>query len=82
MASNARNTNRSLEDRQAYLENTTSLLVDEARDALHTPPASQSADGRLSDALDVVTQHLAVPLGTSLAQALASLATARHSCWC
>ena len=70
------------EDRQAHLENTTSLLVDEARYALYTPTASQPADSRLGDALDVVTQHLAVPLGASLAQTLASLATSRHSCLC
>ena len=70
------------QDKQAYLEDTTGLLVDEARDALDTPTAGQPADGRLGDALDVVTQQLAVPLGASLAQALASLATARHSCCC
>ena len=70
------------EERQAHLEDTTGLLVDEARDALDPPTAGQPADGRLGDALDVVPQHLAVPLGASLAQALTSLATARHSCLC
>jgi hypothetical protein len=44
----------------AHLENTTSLLVDEARDTLDTTTASKTADGRLSDALDVVAQ-LSVP---------------------
>jgi len=61
------------------LEHAASLLVDEARDALDAATASQAADGRLGDALDVVTQNLAVTLGAAFAQTLASLATARHS---
>ena len=42
------------------LEDTAGLLVDEARDALHTATASQTADGGLGDALDVVAKDLAV----------------------
>ena len=44
---------------EEHLQHTTSLLVDEARDALHTATASQTADGGLRDALDVVAQNLA-----------------------
>jgi hypothetical protein len=40
--------------------------------------AGQTADGGLCDTLDVVAKDLAVALGTTLAQALAALATARH----
>ena len=44
---------------EEHLQHTTSLLVDEARDALHTATASQTADGGLGDALDVVAKDLA-----------------------
>ena len=63
---------------EEHLEHAAGLLVDEARDALDTAAASQTADGRLRDALDVVTQHFAVPLGASLAQSFASLAASSH----
>uniref|UniRef100_A0A8R7QK21 Uncharacterized protein n=1 Tax=Triticum urartu TaxID=4572 RepID=A0A8R7QK21_TRIUA len=39
---------------QEDLEHAAGLLVDEPRDALHTATASQTADGGLGDALDVV----------------------------
>ena len=63
---------------QEHLEDTTGLLVDEARDALHTATASQTADSGLRDALDVVTQHLSVALGSTLSESLSSLSTSRH----
>ena len=59
-------------------ENGAGLLVDQTGDALDTSTASKAADGRLGDALDVVTQDLAVALCTSLAESLASLATSSH----
>jgi hypothetical protein len=49
------------------LEHTAGLLVDEAGDALHTTTAREAADGGLGDALDVVTEDLAVALGAALA---------------
>ena len=55
------------------LEDTAGLLVDEARDALDSTPASEAANRGLRDALDVVAQHLAVALGTALAESLSSL---------
>jgi len=42
------------------------LLVDETADALNTASASQAADDRLGDALDVIAQHLAVHLNVAL----------------
>ena len=60
------------------LEDSTGLLVDESRDPLDSSPPRQTADCGLGDALDVVPQHLPVPLGASLAQSLASLATSGH----
>ena len=60
------------------LEHTPGLLVDEARDALDATTASQAADSRLGDALDVVTKNLAVALGTALAESFTALATSRH----
>ena len=55
--------------------------VDEARDALAATTACKAADGRLGDALDVVTEHLAVALSASLSESLTALATSRHCCW-
>ena len=42
------------------------------RDTLDTATASQTTDGRLGDALDVVAQDLAVALGAALAETLAT----------
>merc|ERR1719180_408161 len=64
---------------QEHLEHTPGLLIDEATDPLHTPPPCKTADCRLGDALDVVPQHLAMPLGTTLAQAFTSLASSSHA---
>ena len=60
------------------LENTAGLLVDEARDALHTASSRQTSDSGLGDALDVITQNLAMTLSATLSETFASLATARH----
>ena len=66
---------------QENLENSTSLLIDEARDTLDSSTTSQPPDGGLGDALDVVSQHLPVPLGASLSQSLSSFATSSHVAW-
>merc|ERR1719347_232491 len=63
---------------QEHLQDTPRLLIDETRDPLHTTPPGQSPDSRLSDPLDVVSQHLAMPLGSSFPQSLASLTSASH----
>ena len=60
------------------LEDTTGLLVDEAGDALDTTTASETADGGLGDALDIVAQDLAVALGAALAESFSSFSTSRH----
>ena len=60
------------------LEHAASFLVDQTRNALDTASTSQTTDGGLSDALDVVAQHLPVTLGATLSQTLASLSTSRH----
>ena len=46
-------------------ENTTGLLVDQARDSLDTATASKTTDGWLGDALDVITKDLSVTFGAS-----------------
>ena len=61
-----------------HLQNTTGLLVDETGDTLDTTTASQTADSRLGDALDVVTQHFPVTLGASLSESFASFAASSH----
>ena len=60
------------------LEDTTGLFVDESRDTLDSSTSRQTTDGGLGDALDVITKYLAVTLGASLAQSLASFATSSH----
>ena len=64
---------------QEGLEDSAGLLVDEARDALDSSTAGETADGRFGDALDVVAQDLPVALGASLSESLASFAAARHA---
>jgi hypothetical protein len=63
---------------EEHLQDTASFLVDEPRDALDSTATSQTADGRLRDALDVVTKNLAMTLGATLPESLASLATTGH----
>src|SRR5262249_30271359 len=66
---------------QEDLEHTTSLIVDGARNTLHTTTTSQTSDGGLGNTLDIVTELLAVSLGSGLA--LASLTSAGCGCcWC
>src|SRR6218665_3810183 len=60
------------------LEHTASLFVDETGDTLHTSTSCQTANGRLRNALDVVSEHLPVAFGASLAESFASLSSARH----
>ena len=60
------------------LEDSTGLFVDEARDTLDTATASQTTDGGLGDALDVIAQDLAVTLGAALAESFSSFTTSRH----
>ena len=60
------------------LKNSTSLLIDQARDTLDSSTTSQSSDGRLGDSLDVVSQHLPVTLSASLSKSLSSFASSSH----
>ena len=52
------------------LEDTTSLLVNETRDTLHTTTTSEAANGGLCDTLNVVAKDFAMTLSTTLAKAL------------
>ena len=63
---------------EEHLEYSTSLLVDESRDTLHTTTASQTADSGLGDTLDVITKHFAMTLGAALSQTFASFTATRH----
>merc|ERR1719219_1837867 len=63
---------------QEDLQHAPGLLVDQPRDPLDTPSPSETPDGWLGDALDVVTKHLPVTLSSSLPKALATLATSGH----
>jgi hypothetical protein len=48
------------------LEDTSCLFVDHGRNTLDTATTSETADGRLGYALDVVTKNLAMSLGSAL----------------
>jgi hypothetical protein len=58
------------------LEHTTGLLVDETGDTLDTATTSETTDGGLGDALDVVTEDLPVTLGASLSESFSSFTAA------
>ena len=58
------------------LENTSGLFVDETGDTLDTATTSETTDGGLGDALDVVTKDLPVTLGSSLSESFSSFAAA------
>jgi len=60
------------------LQDTTGLLVYHGRNTLDTTTTRETTDGGLGDTLDVVTQDLAVTLGSALAEALATLSTSSH----
>lgn len=63
---------------QEDLQDSTGLLVDQARDTLDTTSASQTTDGGLGDTLDVVTKDFSVTLGASLSKTFSSFTTTRH----
>ena len=52
---------------EEHLQDTAGLLVDEAAYALDTTSASETANGGLGDALDVVPQDFTMALGAALA---------------
>lgn len=60
------------------LEHVARLFVNHGRDTLDTTTTRQTTDGRLGNALNVVTENLAVTLGAALAETLAALATSSH----
>ena len=61
-----------------YFENSSGLLIDQSRDSLHSTSSCQTSDGRLGDALDIISQHLPVPLGSSLSESFSSFASSSH----
>jgi hypothetical protein len=61
------------------LENTTSLLVDHSRDTLDTSTPCKTSDSWLGDTLDVVTKNLAVTLGSTLSETLATFSAYRET---
>jgi hypothetical protein len=63
---------------QEDLEDTSGLFVDETGDTLDTTTTGQTANGRLGDSLDVITENLSVTLGASLSKSFSSLSSSRH----
>ena len=60
------------------LEDTTGLLVNKTRDALHTATTSETTNSGLRDTLDVITKYFPVTLSATLSKALSSFATSSH----
>ena len=67
---------------QEDLEDSASFFIDETGDALHSSSAGQSTNGRLGDALDVVTEDFSVAFGTSFTQSFTSFAASSHGGSC
>jgi hypothetical protein len=63
---------------EEHLQDSTGLLVDQARDTLDSSTPRQTPDCGLGDALDVIPQHLTVTLGASLSKSLSSFASSSH----
>jgi hypothetical protein len=59
-------------------KDTTDLFVDIAADSLHATSTSEPSDGRLRDALDVLTHDLSVSLRATFAETLTTFAASRH----
>ena len=60
------------------LEDTTGLLVDQARDTLDTSTSRQTTNGGFGDTLNVITQYFAMTLSASLAESFSSFTTSGH----
>ena len=60
------------------LEDTSGLLVDQARDTLDTSTSRQTANSGLGDTLDVITQDFAMTLSASLSKSFSSFASSGH----
>jgi hypothetical protein len=58
------------------LKDTTGLFVDKTRDTLDTSTASETADCRLGDTLDVIAKYLAVALSSALSESFSSFSAA------
>jgi hypothetical protein len=59
-------------------EDATDFFVDIATDALDTTTSSQAPDGRLRNALDVLSHDFAMALRTAFAETFTTFATSRH----
>jgi hypothetical protein len=51
---------------EEYLEHSTSFLIDKSTDAFHTTSTSETTNGGLGDALNIVSQDLSMALSTTL----------------
>jgi hypothetical protein len=59
-----------------YLENSTSLFVDETGDTLDSTTTGKTTDCRLGNSLDVIAENLTMTLGSSLSESLSSFTAA------
>jgi hypothetical protein len=60
------------------LQYTTGLFVDHGWNTLDTTTTSETSDSWLGDTLDVVSQDLAVTLGSTLSETLTTLSASSH----
>ncbi|MFS7961409.1 hypothetical protein Hanom_Chr08g00714661 [Helianthus anomalus] len=63
---------------QKDLQHTTSLLIDQPTDPLHSASSRKPPDRRLRDPLNIIPENFPVTLCSPLSQTLSSLAATRH----
>jgi hypothetical protein len=68
-----------LDDRlEEHFQDSSALLVNQARDTLHASTTGQTANCGLGDSLDIIAKNLAVTLRTALAKTFTTFAATRH----
>ncbi|GFR07993.1 hypothetical protein TNCT_470241 [Trichonephila clavata] len=58
---------------QEHFQDTASFLVNQTGNTFHSTTSGQTPNSRLRDTLDVITEHLTMPLGTPFPNSLPPL---------
>jgi hypothetical protein len=60
-------------------QHASNFFVDITTDSLHAPSTGQPPNGRLDNALDVLSHNLSMTLGTTITKTFPTFASAGHS---
>jgi hypothetical protein len=63
---------------QKDFQHTSGFFVNQTGDSLYSTTACQPPNSRLSDSLDVISQHFPVPLRTTFTQTFTAFASTSH----